>query len=448
MVLAGGNAPAKEKPVRKKRSSLRITSIVAGIVALAALVLPSAPALATPQDGTVTIEKNNAFDRAHGVRSGHGTKHHPYVIEGWDLNQLTIHDTNRYVVIRNNIIGSLTLNWVGNRVKVVHNRISDLRVNENVARTGAPTSGRIAYNKFNNVGQLRHWDGVFTRNVVGSPPTNDGLNFDFASTGIQAANLDGFNGARYTHNVFYGFVELRLHGHHHSSGYGQPSHNHGGSSPISDLEHMNRYHEGLVANNTIYASGPYGLIYTDSNHAANDRTATSETDEALNDPHVHHTKLTIRNNKLIGSGIMIDIFNADDPEHLRTATGHVAINGNKIRLHEYRESVDGWDEPPNGIEVHQARDLHLEIMNNVITGPQPEGSRATTDMVGGYVAAGIELVQIQKASIHLMANSVTDRQAGIYAREFKNVEWFIHGLTTEGVAKRVDYDHTSSEPQK
>lgn len=433
--------------MKERRSLLRLLSLVTSMVTLLVLVLPAVPAVAKPEDGSVVIEENSAFDREHGVRRGEGTKKHPYVIEGWDLHELTIHDTNRYVVIRNNIISRLTLDWVGDRVKVVHNRINDLRVNQNVERTGEATSGRISFNRFNNVGQLRHWDGTFSNNVVGSPPTEDELQFDPWPGSVRAANLDGFNGARYAHNIFYGYVELRLHGHHHSSGFNQGSHYHGAHMSESPLTHMERYHRAVFADNKINALGPYGLIYTDSNHSGNDRTATSETNEALNDPHFHHTKVSILRNELIGSGIMVDIFNADDSKHLRTATGHFTIRGNTIRLREYRETVDGWDEPPTGIEVHQARDLHLGIINNRIFGPPVEETRSSTDMVGGFVPAGIELWQVEKAYIHLMNNSVTERQVGVYARNFKRVQWWIHGLRTEGVATEVDYDNSSSRPK-
>jgi hypothetical protein len=424
----------------------RFVAILA--VALVLLALPGVPAGASPEDGTILIEDNSAFTEANGIRSGHGTKAHPYVIEGWDLNSLEIHDTNRYVVIRNVIVNNLTLDWVGDRVKVVHNRIGDLRVNQNVERTGAATSGVISFNRFGSVGQLRHWDGVFSHNVVGSPPQEDDFQIE-SPGGFRIANFDGFNGAKYAANTFYGYVELRLHGHHHSSGYNDKSHYHGAEEDhMAPLTHMERYHSAKFVNNKIYSTGPYGFIYTDSNHAGNDRTATSETNEALNDPHVHHTKIAILRNELIGSGIVVDIFNAVDTEkHLRTATGHMTISGNTIRLKEYRQTVDGWSEPPTGIEVHEARDLHLMIENNKITGPAVETTRATTDTVGGNVASGIELWDVEKAYIHLTNNFVTNRVDAVYARRFNRVQWWIHGLRTEGVDNEIDYDNSSSEPQ-
>jgi hypothetical protein len=415
------------------------------------LLFTAAPAVADVESGSVLIEDNSQFTEQNGVRYGKGTRKHPYVIEGWELGRLEIHDTNRYVVIRNNIISNLTLDWIGNRVKVVRNRIGDLRVNQNVERTGDMTSGVIKNNRFGNVGQLRHWDGAFVNNVVGTPPTDEGTQIDTGQGSFQVANFDGFNGARYRNNTFFGFVEIRLHGHHHSSGFGQHSHYHGsdeghGNDKMS-LTHMKRYHRAVFEQNTIHATGPYGLIYTDSNHSGNDRTATSETNEALNDPHEHVTKVAFLRNRLIGSGIMVDIFNAEDSKHLRTRTGHFTIKGNSIQLREYRETVDGWNTPPVGIEVHQARDLHLNIANNVITSPAAEAHRSTVDRIGGYVASGIELLDVEKAVIHISNNVVTNRVAGIYARRFKQVEWSINSLKTEGVETEIDYDDSGAPPK-
>jgi hypothetical protein len=429
---------------------IRVRSVVIAVALVGGLLFTATPAAADVEDGSVVIEDNSQFTQNNGVRYGKGTKKHPYVIEGWDLGRLEIHDTNRYVVIRNNIISSLRLNWIGDRVKIVGNRIGDLRVNENVERTGAATSGVIKNNRFGNVGQLRHWDGSFANNIVGTPPTDDGFEFDFGQGSNRIANLDGFNGARYRNNTFYGYVEIRLHGHHHSSDFGENSHYHGAGNrhDKTDLTHMTRFHRALFEENTIYATGPYALVYTDSNHAANDRTATSETNEALNDPHEHTTKVAFLRNTLIGSGIMVDIFNADDEQkHLRTRTGHFTIKGNTIKVREYRESVDGWSEPPVGIEVHQARDLHLNISNNRVTGPAPEAHRATTDQIGGYVASGIELLDIEKAFIHISNNYVSNRIAGIYARRFHRVQWWINGLKTQGVESEVDYDDSSAQPK-
>src|SRR5688572_22672954 len=102
------------------RSSIRSTAVVF-CVALFCGLLSAAPAAASVNDGNVVISNNEGFTPENGVRSGKGTKQDPYVIEGWDISRLEIHDTSKYVVIRNNIINSLTLNWIGRGVKVVNN---------------------------------------------------------------------------------------------------------------------------------------------------------------------------------------------------------------------------------------------------------------------------------------------------------------------------------------
>ncbi|MGH2757552.1 MAG: hypothetical protein ACRDI3_07170 [Actinomycetota bacterium] len=438
--------------MRARHSLIKAGSPLFGVILVAALVLPSAPALAGPRDGRVEIETDRQFDAAHGVRSGSGTKADPYVIEGWDLHHLEIHDTSRCVLIRNNVVGTLILNWIDRCTTVVRNRVSNLLVNQNVKRTGEATSGLIAHNEFDVVGQLRHWDGVFSRNVVGSPPEDDGFEFPlFGGNHNRAANLDGFNGAVYKHNTFYGYVETRLHGHHHSSGFGEQSHYHGTKRHTGGLDHMNRYHRVNFTRNTIHSGGPYGLIYTDSAHSANDRTAASEQNPELDNPHVHYTRVALTNNRLIGSGIVLDIFNADDERHLRTETGHFTIARNKIVVREYREDSDAWSEPPVGIEVREAKDLHLHIFDNLVTGEVEDEENdmgPLSDTLWKQVTSGINLWSVEKAWIHIMNNTVTNRDVGILARDFKNVTWWISGFDTKGVPQRIDYDNSSSRPRQ
>src|SRR5918999_1886721 len=166
-----------------KRSGIKRWLGGATVMCLIALyaVVAAAPARAVgpqaPQDDepkqtreSIYISADNEFNPANGVRSGSGTKSDPFVISDWSLESIHIHDTDRYVVIRDNVVsGTMVLDWIGDRVKVVNNNVQDLRVNQNVKRTGDMTSGLIAHNVFGVVGQLRHWDGVFAYNTVGSP---------------------------------------------------------------------------------------------------------------------------------------------------------------------------------------------------------------------------------------------------------------------------------------
>ncbi|MFN2594909.1 MAG: hypothetical protein ABR579_08500, partial [Actinomycetota bacterium] len=268
---------------RRAISYLVVVLVIAGIQMVGIAGAAQRPATAddsTQQHDSITIGADNEFNPSNGVLRGNGSKHHPFVISGWKIDTIDIHDTDNYYVIKgNDITSQLILDWTGNRAKVVNNHIADLRVNQNVQRTGEDTSGRITHNTFDTVGQLRHFNGLFAYNTVGAPGTPE---IPFTST--EAVNFDGFNGSHFTHNTIYGFVDATLHGHHFSEHYG--------SKKMYRMGHEHvRYDEVWITNNKIYATGPFALRYNDLNHAANDRTATSETDEALNDPHIHHTRV-------------------------------------------------------------------------------------------------------------------------------------------------------------
>ena len=205
----------------------------------------------------ITITWDGQLDRAHGVRSGHGTMDDPYVISGWTVGNISIRDTDKAIRIGDNTItGTLTLDWVGPDIMVMNNSIGDLRLNQNNARWGDPTSGMISHNTFASVGQLRHFDGTFSYNTVGGM---NGSRFGSKYPDVQAVNFDGFNGARFTHNTIYGFVDARLHGHHHSTGFGAPSHMHADGPHSMPVDHTKRYHEVFITANTIYTSAPYAL---------------------------------------------------------------------------------------------------------------------------------------------------------------------------------------------
>jgi hypothetical protein len=401
--------------------------------------------------GSIEIRGDGEFNPANGVRSGSGTRSDPFVISNWDVSQVRISDTSKYLVIRDNTIGSrLVLNWNGDRVKVVKNDISDLRVNENVKRTGGPTSGLIANNRIGIVGQLRHFDGIFEKNVVGEE-MNYWDKVPFFDE--RAVNFDGFNGARFRNNTIYGYMDVRLHGHHHSSGFKKNSHNHAMPREKDDegsheghgyekVDHSQRYHQVWVTGNKIFAPGSrYALAYTDTNHAANDRTANSEPNKALEAPHVHYTKVHLNNNELVGSGLLVDVFNALDKKyHKKWAYGAVEIGGNKITLGP--GEIEDTFSQRDGITVWSARSFHLNIRNNEI-GTDYEGD--VTRQVEAFRSgeAGIRLENIDEGRLHLMGNSVSGTFYGIYARDMtERVWWHIHGLETAGVQEPVWYDNS------
>jgi hypothetical protein len=426
---------------------------------------PQAPANDPPkqQRDSIFIRANNEFNPANGVRTGSGTRSDPFVISGWELDSIHIKDTNRWLVVKDNVVtGRLVLDWIGDRVTVVDNDVSDLRVNQNVKRTGDMTSGLIAHNTFGVVGQLRHWDGVFAHNVVGSP---DGMELPFFSN--EAVNFDGFNGGQFHHNTVYGFVNMTLHGHHHSTGFGHHSHNHAYTTPEEaeaekaheghahakknkkmpahdEMDHTDRWHEVFVYDNKIYAAAPYALRYTDQNHAANDRTANSEENPALNEPHVHHTRVHLTNNQLFGGGIAVDIFNAKDERHLSTKRGSMHIANNVISL--TRTDQDAFFTNLHGISVNDATDITLRITGNSI-----KETSAQTDSLtrANEFDAGIWLGRFDLGNLYLADNSVTDMAFGVYAHDLsKSVFWWVNGLKTTRVGMPVYYDNSVQNQPK
>lgn len=446
-------------------SSKWFNAVTALCVLIGCSVLVAGPAVARSgigptssesrqQHDSIVIGADNEFNPANGVRGGMGTRSNPFVISGWQVDTLEIHDTDKFVRIEGNDIGTLVLDWIGHRALVKDNTIDDLRVNQNVQRTGDMTDGRIVHNTFGVVGQLRHWDGEFAYNTVGTP---DSMELPFSST--EAVNFDGFNNAHFHDNTIYGFVDATLHGHHHSSGYGQPSHNHymppddphadhaehmKGMDHEKPVDHTIRYAQVFIYDNKIYSSGPFALRYNDLNHAANDRTANSETDPALNKPHIHHTRVYLTGNKLYGSGISIEVFNADDENHIRAGMGQVVIKNNDISLDRGNDDIFSSLE---GISVHQAQALVLRIENNTVKETVRETSSTTRDADSD---AGIWLNDIKKANVYLSGNAVSDMAYGVFARQFsKTVNWWISGLKTSKVGMDVYYDNSvANQPRR
>ena len=418
--------------LQRSRLALALVVLLASGIGFA----PTAAGAAEVRESraNIIIRSDAEFDQAHGIRSGTGTMADPYVISGWTIGSLTIKDTDAAVLITDNSIGTLVLDWIGRHADVVGNDIGDMRVNQNVKRTGLPTSGRIANNTFDVVGQLRHFDGVFEQNIVGT--AQEGTNRllgEFMSN--RAVNFDGFNGAQFRDNIIYGYVEVRLHGHHHSSAFGEDSHQHAGGA--DSMDHSIRYHEVFVTGNTITVPpGTWAALeYVDNNHAGNDRTATSETNEALNDPHVHYTRVHITDNKLVGSGLQVNIFNATDERHIRTERGRVDLDNNQITIEQ--PTTPFFSMPP-GIAVNDAKDVDLYIRNNDIHGPH-EG--LPTDPYFSSGGTGIQLSRIDKAMVRLYDNAIGHMTYGIYASQFTDsVRWFLGGTTAEDVDEPLTYN--------
>jgi hypothetical protein len=442
----------------KKRIALAITVMMAAAYSLVAVPHASASGEREARNQSIFIIKDTQFTDVNGVRSGSGTAADPYVISNWDVSEIYIADTDRHFVIQNNTVDFLTLNWNGNRVLIRNNEVGDLRVNENVRRTGGPTTGKIVNNTFGIVGQLRHFDGVFAHNTVGANPdpmSPNQLDIPFFGD-TRAVNFDGFNGARFFDNTIHGYVEVRLHGHHHSSSYSEDSHHHGAPDEHSshaehsmddpDVDHTNRFHEVWVRDNTIYAVGRYALIYTDTNHAGNDRTASSEQNEELNKAHQHHTKVHLTGNKLVGAGMYVDVFNADDERHTTTNRGVMDIRNNDITL------LYGDQQLPfeqfNGLTVWNAKDVALKIVGNKIrydgTGDPLEADN------DNRLASGIFLQRLKDGDVSIVDNYVENFFYGVRATDMaENVFWSVFDLETVGVSDQIAWDESvKNEPEK
>ena len=420
---------------------------VRGVVGLAVILamLLVAPSTVQAQEARepradIRIVSDAEFDEAHGVRSGSGTPEDPYVISGWNVSQLYIKDTNASVVITDNTVSRMTLDWIGRDVTVTYNDVGDLRVNQNVKRTGLPTSGVISNNTFDLVGQLRHWDGEFSRNVVGHPATDSPVeqveNEVFAN---RAVNFDGFNGAHFTENDIYGYVDVRIHGHHHSSAFGHDSHDHGAGADHDAMDHSQRYHEVFFHHNriTVPHGEPYAVQYVDNNHAGNDRTATSETNPALNDPHIHYTRVHMTDNVLNGAGLSVNIFNADDERHLATSTGLLEIDRNTITLSPSELTGSG---AYDGISVHRAEDVDVYIRDNSIVAAE-HGMYDHVPLLSINAPTGIALDDIDKATVRIYDNHIANTSWGVRSSRFtETVRWLIGGLHTQNVETPIHAD--------
>lgn len=430
------------------------------LMAVAMSVFGLAPVGAA--DGTkqsrenIFISSDEHFNPANGVRAGSGTRSDPFVISGWSVDRIDLRDTSAAVVIRDNVIrSSLILNWNGGNVKVVDNEIGDLRVNQNIPRTGEPTSGLIARNTIGVVGQIRHFDGIFQKNVVTGERPDGFIALPFFGD-TQAVNFDGFHGSRFRDNDITGYVTVRLHGHHHGSGYKKNSHYHGAAKEHEShddmVDHTKRYHQVFVTGNTITSPGPFALQYVDTAHTANDRTAASETNEELNKPHVHHTKVHMNGNRLIGSGLYVNIFNADNDRHLGTSRGHLELKNNRIELIQEgdRDPFFSYEEPA-GITIHQAKDVHMMIKGNKITNQVETNALRDADLpfLVPYETAGIRLHHIEKSEIHIGNNSVGATDYGVFAQHMPaSVDWWIHGLAVKKVPMDVYWDNTVANPPR
>lgn len=401
------------------------------------------------QVSSITIREDSDFTPATGVRGGNGTLDDPYIISGYYVTgDLYIADTDACFIVRENYIGGqLTLNWNGQCVWAHHNYIDDLRVNENVRRTGYATGGLIELNKIEFIGQIRHYDGEFRHNLVGPRDADSMFDEVLETTPLLApdllvANVDGFNQGLFHHNTFHGSVDLDLHGHHHGTGFFAPHSHYHGSNETMGMEHDHtlRWTSVKFVDNKVIDPEGYGLRYEDRNHAGDDRTANSEDEEMLEEPHRHWTHIEIARNEIVDAGIWVDVFNADDERHYDRNPGTLEIVDNVI---DYKPVQDehllgllyfggGGPSVPTGLMIETAKEVELIVTGNRLSFTPNEEAEDPTNpdlfaTLGGQQEpepAAIRLGEIKDAWMKLRDNTFDGFYYGIHAQDFaEDVAW-------------------------
>jgi predicted small secreted protein len=413
--------------------------------------------------GSLFLDGDRALADAN--LTGSGTLADPYVLRGLHVTgTLELSDTDACVVVAENYIdGQLALNWNGQCLHVHHNFVRDLRVNENVARTGYATGGLMEMNKIAFVGQLRHYDGEFRDNVVGPHTASDVFDQVLETTpyGLfwdpRVANIDGFNQGDIHHNTFHGSVDLDFHGHHHGSGFFAPhSHYHGDAAAKAHAaeDHADRWTSVRFTDNRIIDPEGYGLRYEDQNHAGDDRTATSETTEALDYSHVHHEDFVIARNHVDGGKIWVDMLGAPDGLHKGTFVT-MAIEDNLVQYQERMDddlclvSFGGGHDPRSALHVDSADSMTLALRRNVVE-YTPYHADVVGDPLGAAAAlvkaacpfdwglaapTGIWLRQLSRGNVTLEDNQVTGAERAVGAALFTEVGWTVRGLVTDAPTK-------------
>ncbi len=429
--------------------------------------VPSASdARSLEQVGRIMIRSDDDATPAAGIRVGSGTLEDPFVISGYYVTgDLFLADTDSCFVIKENYIGGqLTLNWNAQCVHAHHNFVRDLRVNENVDRTGYATGGLIEYNKIEYIGQLRHYDGEFRHNVVGPRTANsmwdtvlETVPWMFAED-PRVANVDGFNQGLIHHNTFFGSVDLDLHGHHHGTGFYAPhSHYHGEEMNRSMAhDHTLRWTSVFFTDNEVIDPEGYGLRYEDRNHAGDDRTARSEDEDDLDLDHQHFTRVVLARNSIKDAGLIVDVFNADDENHYTRNPGWLEIRDNTIDF--AAPAADDtlglqfpwWNDPferLGALRVFAAKEAEVTIEGNTITN-QPvkrdSGPLSAVNNLWGYndvEPAAIDLRQIRDSDITLRDNTADGFTFGVRAHEFDALAvWRLAGNDFGSAKHPVFYD--------
>lgn len=391
--------------------------------------------------------------RAEGYLTGDGTPESPYVLEDFYVSdELSITSINRSLILREGYVdGTLRLNYIGESLYVHHVYADDLRVNENVKRTGPNTGGLFHDNHFAFVGQIRHFVGEFTKNDIGPRPTGAVADY-LGDAGIAKVspevvfNFDGFHRADVHHNRFVGEVDIKLHGHNHADCLVCPVHDHSDEREFPDRErdhtatdsaigfdsrHSVRYVSLLFHDNRIEVPGGVALRYNDRNHAGDDRTANSEPNPRLEDPHVHHQDVTIRGNTLVGGSLLIDVFNAADERHPLQNQGVLRLQNNDV-LVRFQAPAASRTSPAfvSGIQVQSMDGLELRAIGNDVgflrVDDDEPGSALWGVLERDPELRGFHLASAKTSNLTIADNTVDDGRFGVYAQDFaETVHWIL-----------------------
>lgn len=412
--------------------------------------------------GYVDIEGNDGFAPANGVVSGSGTPEDPYVFSGVYAGELDVRDTDAWFTVENSYIETLRLNWNDQHVWVHHNRIGDLRVNENDPRTGNATGGIIEHNAIDYVGQIRHFDGVFRNNVVGADDLATPSWRDAFDTFQEAINIDGYVNAEFYENEIHGQVTVDLHGHGHASCRGCHPHNHFLSmnetekamaeeyqedkeeyddkpfqnvSYAHDHDHSRRYHTIEIHHNTIEDPDGRGLYIEDRNHDGDDRTANSEPDPQMMGDHWHDILVDVHHNTIRKAGIDVDVMYADDEYHVPGGQAEIRIEHNTVETGETRI-----------VDIYEVQHADVLVADNTLKRTSDDTDWRVWHRFG--TTTGVVFDVIEDSTLVVRDNEIADVDRGVAAEEMPgNTTWSVVGNTFVAVEEPVWWDDSvENEP--
>jgi hypothetical protein len=371
---------------------------------------------ALERHGAILLRASADFSPANGVRSGAGTPADPYLVEDVFATSLTIRDLNVSVELRHDYVsGALTLDWTGPTARLVDSYVGTLVTNTNRPHHAEATWLDVVGSRIGGA-VLRHAGGDVVESVIGPDGPSD--------PGALALNVEGYDGLRLANDTVRGPVELRLHGHHFSGSFADawmPMDMPGNAT--------DRYDALSVVDDVFVDPTGRGVDVSDRDHAANDRTASSDPDPALNLPHRHFTDVQFDRDTIEGAGLLVEDANASDPHHLPGGSTHVHVGDLAV--------VD----PLNGVAVRIAQNMGADV---AIEG----GSLRMTGRVAGSV--GVLVDGMTRGSVDVRGVTIQGFDVGVQARHVgKNASWSVQDETFLADGRDVDWDSTvRAAPQR